>query len=122
MAKFNENELTEKLKEYKNKGNIMLELERGLDGKIELEDATVIYDEKTGFIKISGKNCELEINTTMVCKYEENGNEIKIERLSGEELPKPGSSVYIYWEEKDAVLIHNQDQLIFQAVDSIPLG
>ena len=51
-----------------------------------------------------------------------NGNEIKIERLSGEELPKPGSSVYIYWEEKDAVLIHNQDQLIFQAVDSIPLG
>ena len=51
-----------------------------------------------------------------------NGNEIKIERLSGEELPKPGSRVYIYWEEKDAVLIHNQDQLIFQAVDSIPLG
>ena len=54
MAKFNENELTEKLKEYENKGNIRLKLERGLDGKIELEDATVIYDEKTGFIKISG--------------------------------------------------------------------
>ena len=51
-----------------------------------------------------------------------NGNEIKIERLAGEELPKLGSSIYIYWEEKDAVLIHNQDQLIFQAVDSIPLG
>lgn len=51
-----------------------------------------------------------------------NGNELKIERLAGEELPKLGSSVYIYWEEKDAVLIHNQDQLIFQAVDSIPLG
>ena len=51
MAKFNENELTEKLKEYENKGNIRLKLERGLDGKIELEDATVIYDEKTGFIK-----------------------------------------------------------------------
>ena len=46
MAKFNENELTEKLKEYENKGNITLELERGLDVKIELEDATVIYDEK----------------------------------------------------------------------------
>ena len=53
MAKFNENELTEKLKEYENKGNITLELERGLDGKIELEDATVIYDEKAGFIKTS---------------------------------------------------------------------
>lgn len=51
-----------------------------------------------------------------------NGNEIKIERLAGESLPEPGSSVFIYWEEKDAVLIHNQDQLIFQAVDSIPLG
>ena len=51
MAKFNENELTEKLKEYESKGNIRLKLERGLDGKIELEDATVIYDEKTGFIK-----------------------------------------------------------------------
>ena len=79
MAKFNENELTEKLKKYENKGNITLELEKGLDGKIELEDATVIYDEKAGFIKISGKNCEIEINTTMVCKYEKSGNEIKID-------------------------------------------
>ncbi len=51
-----------------------------------------------------------------------NGNELKIERLAGEELPKLGTSIYIYWEEKDAVLIHNQDHVIFQAVDSIPLG
>lgn len=51
-----------------------------------------------------------------------NGNELKIERLAGADLPAPGSSIYVYWNPEDAVLIHNQDQLIFQAVESIPLG
>ena len=36
MAKFNENELTEKLQEYKEKAKINLEFERGIDGKIEM--------------------------------------------------------------------------------------
>lgn len=51
-----------------------------------------------------------------------NGNEIKIERLAGQELPKLGETVFLYWNREDAVLIHNQDQIIFQAVDSITFG
>lgn len=79
MAKFNENELTEKLTEYQIKEKIKLEFERGINGKIELEDATVTYDGKTGFIKISGNNCELEVNTMIIYGYEKNKNEIKID-------------------------------------------
>ena len=51
-----------------------------------------------------------------------NGNEIKMERLAGQKLPEIGSKIYIYWKAEDAVLIHNKDQLILQAVDSIPLA
>ena len=79
MAKFNENELNEKLKEYKEKADINLEFERGLDGKIKLEDARIKYDPKQGFIKMEGANCKLEINTTMVCGYEKIDDTIKID-------------------------------------------
>jgi len=51
-----------------------------------------------------------------------NGNEIKIERLAGQELPKQGEVIYPYWNPEDAVLIHNRDQQIYQAIDSITLG
>ncbi|MDD3412769.1 MAG: ABC transporter ATP-binding protein [Lachnospiraceae bacterium] len=50
-----------------------------------------------------------------------NGNEIVIERLAGQSLPEAGEMIYFYWNEKDAVLIHNQDQLIYHAMDSIKL-
>ena len=79
MAKFNENELTEKLQEYKEKAKINLEFERGIDGKIELENGKVEYDKQNGFIKIYGNNCELEINTTMVCGYKKEDGEITID-------------------------------------------
>lgn len=51
-----------------------------------------------------------------------NGNELKVERLSGQELPGMGETVYPCWKPEDAVLIHNQDQRIYQALDSITLG
>ena len=79
MAKFNENELTEKLKEYENQPKINLEFERGIDGKIEIEDAQINYKEQAGFIEIVGKKCDLQINTTMVCRYEKTENEVKID-------------------------------------------
>ncbi len=79
MAKFNENELTEKLKEYENQPKINLEFERGIDGKIEIEDAQINYKEQAGFIEIVGKKCDLQINTTMVCGYEKTENEVKID-------------------------------------------
>ena len=79
MAKFNENELTERLKEYENQSKINLEFERGIDGKIEIEEAKIKYNEQTGFIEIIGKQCDIQINTTMVCGYEKTENEIKID-------------------------------------------
>lgn len=79
MAKFNENELTEKLKEYEENAKINLEFERGIDGKIEIDNASVKYNHQTGFIKIFGEKCDLQVNTTMVCGYEKIGNVIKID-------------------------------------------
>lgn len=51
-----------------------------------------------------------------------NGNEIKIERLAGQSLPRLGERIFPYWKEEDAVLIHNRDQIFYQAVDNVVLG
>lgn len=50
-----------------------------------------------------------------------NGNEIKIERLAGEDLPAAGM-VYLYWQEEDAKIIHSFDNNIFSAIDNIKLA
>lgn len=51
-----------------------------------------------------------------------NGNELKIERLAGQELPAVGSRIYPYWEPEDGVLIHNDSYKIFKALDEIKLA
>lgn len=51
-----------------------------------------------------------------------NGNELKIERLAGQELPEIGSHIYPYWEKEDAVLIHSKENSIFEALDNIVLA
>lgn len=51
-----------------------------------------------------------------------NGNELKIERLAGQELPDIGSRIYPYWNKEDAVLIHSRENSIFEALDSIVLA
>ncbi len=51
-----------------------------------------------------------------------NGNELKIERLAGQPLPQLGEQIFPYWNEKDAVLIHNRDQIFYQAVENVVLG
>ena len=51
-----------------------------------------------------------------------NGNELKIERLAGQELPTIGSRIYPYWEPEDAVLIHNDSYKIFKILDEIKLA
>lgn len=50
-----------------------------------------------------------------------NGNEVRIERLAGEELPEAGARIFLYWEREDAVLIHNRDHLMFQMLENISL-
>ena len=79
MAKFKESELTEKLQEFKNKSNIELEFEKGIEGKVKLEEATIKYDGKYGYIIIESKNCKLKINTTLVTGYEKIKDEIHID-------------------------------------------
>ena len=48
-----------------------------------------------------------------------NGNELKIERLSGDPLPNIGDVIYPYWNVEDAVLIHSMNNIIFQSIESI---
>ncbi len=51
----------------------------------------------------------------------QNGMEIKMDRLAGEELPEPGSIIHPWWEEKDAVLLHNPENQVLEMIDSMPL-
>lgn len=51
-----------------------------------------------------------------------NGNELKIERLAGQNLPPVGSRCYPYWNVEDAVLIHNESHYIFEALNNIRLA
>lgn len=51
-----------------------------------------------------------------------NGNELKIERLAGQDLPPIGSKCYPYWKVEDAVLIHNESHYIFEALNTIKLA
>ena len=51
-----------------------------------------------------------------------NGNELKIERLAGQELPAIGSRIYPYWDTEGGVLIHNDSYKILKALDDIKLA
>ncbi len=51
-----------------------------------------------------------------------NGNELRIERLAGQELPKLGETIFPYWDLKDAVIIHGQEQKMLMAMDEIRLA
>lgn len=50
-----------------------------------------------------------------------NGNEVRAERLSGEEVPKVGEVVYVTWDVGDAVLLHNNDNAIYNALNNMPI-
>lgn len=51
-----------------------------------------------------------------------NGNEIKMERLNARDLPKAGEQIFPCWEVEDAVLLHNQDDVFYKAVENVVLG
>ena len=78
MKKFKEFDLTENLQEFQEKTSIEIEFEKGINGKIKLENATVKYDEKNGYINIDGKNVSFKINTTLVYRYENDEGVINI--------------------------------------------
>ena len=78
MTKFRESDLTENLKNFETETKTEIKFERGLDGRMILEDATIKYDADVGFINIQSKNAELKINTTLVDEYKKNNDEIII--------------------------------------------
>lgn len=47
-----------------------------------------------------------------------NGNQIKISRLAGENIPQVDEVVYLHWNKEDAVLIHNMDHSFYQAIEN----
>ena len=51
-----------------------------------------------------------------------NGNEIKMEKLAGEELPAIGEKIFICWTPEDAVLIHSLDNRFYQSMENIKLA
>ncbi len=51
-----------------------------------------------------------------------NGQEFKANRLAGQYLPPIGSSVYVYWNEKDAVVMHAKETGIYQDIENVDLG
>ena len=70
MAKFKESELSEKLKEFQEKCDIEIEFEKSISGKLKLEDAIIVYNNKNGFINIESEKTKFKINTTLVYRYE----------------------------------------------------
>ena len=50
-----------------------------------------------------------------------NGNELKIEKLAGEKLPQIGEQIYPCWNPGDAVLIHSQSHIVYQAMENVVL-
>ena len=70
MINVKEKELKKFLKDFKNK-DITIEFNDGLEGKIKIKNASIIYDEKKGYINIIGKenNQKLKINTTIIYRY-----------------------------------------------------
>ena len=79
MEKFKESELTKNLQPFQEKTTIELEFEKSINGKLILEDTTVNYDYKNGFINIESKNGNFKINTTLVYGYGKENKEIYID-------------------------------------------
>lgn len=76
-----------------------------------------------GFSLIASVRDYIYVGSVVKCNVVlPNGQEIRIERLAGQTLPEIGESVFLYWKPEDAVMIHNRDQVFYQAVDNVVLG
>ena len=79
MEKFTERELNDVLQQFEGENNIEIEFEKAIDGKIELKDAKIEFDQKNGFINIDSKEGNFKINVTLIYNYYKNENEIQID-------------------------------------------
>jgi spermidine/putrescine transport system ATP-binding protein len=51
-----------------------------------------------------------------------NNQEIKINRLAGDYLPPVATVGYIYWDTKDAVVMHSKEDEVYSIIENIDLG
>ena len=79
MEKFKEFDLTENLQTFQEKTTIELEFDKSINGNLILEDATIKYDNKNGYIDIESKKGNFKINTTLVYGYRKKNDEIYID-------------------------------------------
>ena len=79
MKKFKETELTENLQRFKDNKSIEIDFDKSIVGNINLENATVLYDSKNGYINIMSKDGNFKINTTLVYGYGSENDEICID-------------------------------------------
>ena len=79
MEKFTERELNNILQQFNGKNVIEIEFEKAFDGKIELKDAKIEFDQKKGFINIDSKEGKFTINVTLIYNYYKKENEILID-------------------------------------------
>lgn len=78
---------------------------------------------KEGFSLVATVRDYIYVGSVIKCNVAlTNGQELRIERLAGQSLPKIGDALFLYWEPEAAVMLHNQDQVFFHAVDNVVLG
>jgi spermidine/putrescine transport system ATP-binding protein len=51
-----------------------------------------------------------------------NNHEIKINKLAGDYLPPVAAVGYIYWDIKDAVVMHSKEDEVYSLIENIDLG
>lgn len=63
------------------------------------------------------------VGSVMKCVVSlQNGQEIKIEKLSGRELPQIGETIYVYWNRDDAVVIKSASNHVIDAIENVDMG
>ena len=78
MIRIKEKELKSIFDKFKNR-SIILEFKEGIEGKIKIDKASIIFDEKNGYINIINDENTLKINTTTVYRYMASEDYKKIE-------------------------------------------
>lgn len=51
-----------------------------------------------------------------------NDKEIKYTRLSGSEIPKPGTKVYVYWDKCDAEIMKTEGYIVHSQIEEVDLS
>lgn len=105
----------------------------GSGGHFETNElvCTSVRPEKTGFSAQPVEGFSLKgivrenINIGTLIKsivVLQNGHEVKISTLAGQEYPQKGSATYIYWNPRDAVMMKTVSQKIHSMLENVDLG